>query len=117
MMVDRSVSDVSLSALRHSERHSVNGRSGCFEHRIDQSSENSLRVLMLCEQYREDINGSIDQFPSRRLKTPLVLVIAHRDQHAEIDRHVQWGDNGRSSKCNFGSTAVAKHCELALDHH
>ncbi len=116
MMADGSVSEISLCALRHGERQSTGTRGGCFEHRIDQLGENSLRVLMLCEQYREDVNGLIVQFPSRRLETPLALIVVHWNQHAEVDRHIRWGNDGWSSEGDFGSTAIAKCCELTLDH-
>ncbi len=114
--VDGSVSDVGLNTLGHGEPRALNVWCGCFEHRVNQPSENSLRVVVLSEQDWEDVNGSIDQFPSWRLESPLALKIAHQDESTEIGRHVWSRNNGQPNEGDFGSTVVAKRCQLALDH-
>ncbi len=110
LTTDGSVSDVSLSALRHSERQAASVRHSCFEHRIDQASENDFGVLMLSKQHREDVDGSIDQFSSQRLESPLALKVEHRDEATEVDGHVQQGDDGWPNEGDFGGTAVAMRC-------
>ncbi len=44
-VMNRSVSNGSLSALGHGEQQTASIRHSCFEYRVDQVSENDLRVL------------------------------------------------------------------------